>query len=56
MKKDEKEGFPKETGDIWKTFFRRDGSVRAYHVPRDELLHVFLRINLYYDGNLLNLR
>ena len=34
----------------------KNGTVRAYHVPCNELLHVFLRINLYYDGNLLNLR
>lgn len=32
------------------------GIVRAYHVPRNKHTHVFLRINLYYDGILLNLR
>lgn len=37
-------------------FYKKFGNVRAYHVPRNKLLQTFLRINLYYDGILPNLR
>ena len=35
--------------------YKKEGTVRAYYVLRNELLHVFLRINLYYNGSFLNL-